>query len=78
MASDSPKPEKNSGEKGAWAQMAAYTHLGFIFPVATVAGWLFGSALDKWLHTNWLSIVGLLLGIVAGFVELIRTATKNS
>jgi F0F1-type ATP synthase assembly protein I len=35
-------------------------------------------ALDRWLHTNWLYIVGLILGIIAGFVELIRTAMKDS
>jgi F0F1-type ATP synthase assembly protein I len=52
--------------------------LAVIFPAATVVGWLIGVALDRWLHTTWLYIVGLLLGIVAGFVELIRTATRNS
>jgi ATP synthase protein I len=59
-------------------QMANYAQLAVIFPAATVVGWLIGVALDRWLHTTWLYIVGLLLGIVAGFVELIRTATKNS
>jgi F0F1-type ATP synthase assembly protein I len=33
---------------------------------------LVGLALDHWLHTHWLYLVGLILGIVAGFVELIR------
>ena len=59
-------------------QMANYAQLAVIFPAATVVGWLIGLALDRWLHTTWLYIVGLLLGIVAGFVELIRTAMKNS
>jgi F0F1-type ATP synthase assembly protein I len=58
--------------------MANYAQLAVIFPAATVVGWLIGVALDRWLHTTWLYIVGLLLGIVAGFVELIRTALKNS
>ena len=29
-------------------------------------------ALDRWLHTTWLYLAGLILGIIAGFVELIR------
>jgi len=58
--------------------MANYAQLAVIFPAATVVGWLIGVGLDRWLHTTWLYILGLLLGIVAGFVELIRTATKNS
>ena len=59
-------------------QMGNYAQLAFVFPAATVVGWLIGVGLDKWLHTTWIYIVGLLLGIVAGFVELIRTVSKNS
>ncbi len=70
----SPEPEK----KNQWVQMANYAQLAVVFPAATVIGWLIGSALDRWLHTTWLYIAGLILGIVAGFVELIRTAAKNS
>ena len=70
------KPDPD--ERNAWAQIANYAQLAFVFPAATVVGWLIGAALDKWLHTTWLYIVGLLLGIVAGFVELIRTVAKNS
>jgi F0F1-type ATP synthase assembly protein I len=65
-------------KKHSWVQMANYAQLAVIFPAATVVGWLIGVALDRWLHTTWLYIAGLLLGIVAGFVELIRTATRNS
>jgi len=74
MATDPQEPRK----KNYWVQMANYAQLAIVFPAATVIGWLIGLALDRWLHTTWLYIVGLLLGIVAGFVELIRTATKNS
>ena len=57
--------------------MANYAQLAILFPAATVVGWLIGAALDRWLHTTWLYIAGLILGIVAGFVELIRTAMKD-
>ena len=70
--------DKNSADKNNWAQMANYAQLAVVFPAATVVGWLIGTGLDKWLHTTWLYIVGLLLGIVAGFVELIRTVTRNT
>jgi F0F1-type ATP synthase assembly protein I len=58
--------------------MARYSQLALVLPAATMVGWLIGVALDKWLHTTWLYLVGLILGIVAGFVELIRTVTSNS
>jgi F0F1-type ATP synthase assembly protein I len=32
--------------------------------------------LDRWLHTSWLYLAGLLVGIVAGFIEVIRVASK--
>jgi F0F1-type ATP synthase assembly protein I len=58
-------------------QLANYSQLAFIFPATTVAGWLIGLGLDHWLHTTWLYLVGLILGIVAGFVELIRTVLSS-
>jgi F0F1-type ATP synthase assembly protein I len=58
--------------------MARYSQLALILPAATFVGWLIGAALDKWLHTTWLYLLGLILGIVAGFVELIRTVISNS
>jgi len=64
----------NSEKKNGWVQLAKYGQLAFVFPAATVAGWLVGEALDRWLHTTWLYLAGLILGIVAGFVELIRAA----
>lgn len=69
--------EQDPQKKNTWVQMANYGELAIIFPAATVVGWLLGAALDRWLHTTWLYIVGLLLGIAAGFVQLIRTALKN-
>jgi F0F1-type ATP synthase assembly protein I len=71
-------PSQEPKDKNFWVQMASYAQLAFVFPAATVIGWLIGLALDHWLHTTWLYLVGLILGIVAGFVELIRTAAKSS
>ena len=65
-------------KKSAWLQLARYSQLAFVLPAATLVGWLIGAALDRWLHTTWLYLAGLLLGIAAGFVELIRTVIKNS
>jgi F0F1-type ATP synthase assembly protein I len=67
----------SSNKKSIWVQMALYSQLAFIFPAATIGGWLLGLALDHWLHTTGLYLVGLILGIAAGFVELIRIATSS-
>jgi ATP synthase protein I len=71
--SDNDSPEK----KSSWVQLAKYSQLAVIFPAATFVGWLIGAALDRWLNTTWLYLAGLILGSVAGFVELIRTVTSS-
>ena len=72
-----PSGDDGTGQKSVLVQLARYSQLAFIFPAATFAGWLIGVGLDHWLHTTWLYLVGLILGIVAGFVELIRTVTSS-
>jgi F0F1-type ATP synthase assembly protein I len=72
-----PAGNDNSEKKNPLVQLARYSQLAFIFPAATVVGWLLGAALDKWLHTSWLYLAGLILGSIAGFVELIRLVTSS-
>jgi F0F1-type ATP synthase assembly protein I len=66
-----PDPPKQS----FLVQIARYSQLAFIFPAATFIGWIIGVGLDHWLHTTWLYLAGIILGSVAGFVELIRTVS---
>jgi F0F1-type ATP synthase assembly protein I len=73
----SGQDDNSKKERSTWIQMAKYSQLAFVFPAATVAGWLIGVALDRWLHTTWLYIAGLIVGIIAGFVELIRAALSS-
>jgi F0F1-type ATP synthase assembly protein I len=42
-----------------------------------VVGLLAGMALDHWLHTHWLYMAGLILGIVAGFIQLVRAGMSS-
>lgn len=49
-----------------------------MLPASTAIGYLIGYGLDRLFHTRFLSIVFLLLGIAAGFIELIRQVQKDS
>jgi F0F1-type ATP synthase assembly protein I len=69
-----PPPEK----KSAWAQIGDYASLGVAMPAMTVTGYFIGVGLDYLFGTHFLYIVFLIVGIVAGFVELYRVATRNS
>jgi ATP synthase protein I len=80
MSSKDPSPDKQNSkqEKSFWVQAARYSELALVLPAALVVGWLVGGLLDRWLHTTWLYLVGLLLGIAAGFISLIRTVMRDS
>jgi len=69
--------DERAGKRSFLVAVARYSQLAFVLPACTVVGWLVGVALDRWLHTTWIYLVGLLLGIVAGFVELVRTVISS-
>lgn len=74
----SPDDQNPNQKKNPWVQVGRYSQLALMLPAGIVVGWLLGSALDRWLHTSWISIVGLFLGIGAGMTELIRTVLRDS
>jgi ATP synthase protein I len=60
-------------------QFARLGAVGIELALSTVIGMLGGRWLDSKLSTApWLTILGLLLGVVAGFRSLIRAARKSS
>jgi ATP synthase protein I len=73
-----PEPQDPGRKENVWVQVSRYSQLALVLPSATVVGWLLGSVLDRWLHTGWISIVGLLLGSAAGLIEVIRTILRDT
>ncbi len=49
-----------------------------MLPVSTLVGYVIGYYLDKAFGTSWLRIVFLILGSVAGFVQLIRQIMRDT
>ena len=58
-------------------QLGKYYGLVFVLPVTVLVGYGIGYALDKFFHTGFLKIVFLLLGVVAGMIDLFRELTKD-
>lgn len=69
-------PDSNKNGKIKRVEIESYIQLGVLLPAATFIGWLFGHLLDVHFHTRWIYLVGLALGIAAGFVQLFRTVLK--
>ena len=53
------------------------TQIAFVMPAAVLIGWGLGALLDKWLHQNWIYIVGLVMGAAAGLFEAVRQALRE-
>ena len=55
-----------------------YTSLAFLLPAATFVGYAIGYLLDRAFHTHFLYIPFLILGIAAGFVQLVRQVLRDT
>ncbi len=58
--------------------VSEYTGLAFLLPVSTFVGYAIGYMLDKAFGTHFLYLVFLIIGIAAGFVQLIRQITRDT
>jgi F0F1-type ATP synthase assembly protein I len=81
MASNTPnpdlKPVKQSGVLDGVVRAERLLQIAFILPASVLVGWLVGAGLDKWLHRTWLYLPGLLVGAIAGFIEIFRLVLSN-
>lgn len=76
------KPDTKHGKDGADRGMIlrsvmkaeALVQIALVLPLSVVIGWAVGDFLDHKLHQSWIAIVGLFVGVVAGFVQVIRVA----
>ena len=69
--------DRDDGKQQGAVLWARYSQIAFIIPAAVVVGLLLGKLLDYWFHTHWLFLVGIIIGAIAGFVDMIRTVTRD-
>ena len=53
-------------------QAARYSDIAFMIPAGMIVGYLAGALLSRWLPSKWTIVTCVLVGVVAGFVEMIR------
>ncbi|MBB5065750.1 AtpZ/AtpI family protein [Granulicella mallensis] len=76
MADDGNIPKKPHGALGDLVKAESMVQLAIALPAGCLIGWLAGAAVDKHFHTSWVGVVGILLGAVAGFIQIFRTASR--
>jgi ATP synthase protein I len=66
-----------TGDPSAWKALGELSTIGLTLVIATIIGLAGGYYLDRWLGTSpWLTLIGLVFGIVAGFVNLFRSVKR--
>jgi len=72
-----PGSKNRQEDQKSWRQFAEYSGLAMAMPIAAVLGYVIGQWFDKTLGTSFLAVAGLLLGIAAGFVQLVSKAVRD-
>jgi ATP synthase protein I len=73
MADDA---KKKTGALGEVVKAESMIQLAIALPAGCLIGWLAGSWLDGHFHQGWMGIAGIVLGAVAGFVQIFTTAQR--
>jgi F0F1-type ATP synthase assembly protein I len=55
-----------------------YLSLAFLLPTSAMVGYVIGYLLDKAFGTHFLFLVFLILGIISGFLQLIRQVQRDT
>ena len=71
------KPAKGSkGALGDLVKAETMIQLAIALPAGCLIGWLLGSWLDRHFHQHWMGVAGIVLGAVAGFVQIFTMAAR--
>jgi ATP synthase protein I len=73
MADDGKKSGLGGG-LGDLVKAETMVQLALALPAGCLVGWFFGYEGDKHFHTGWMTIAGIALGAIAGFIQIYRTA----
>jgi F0F1-type ATP synthase assembly protein I len=71
------KPDRPRNDS-IWSQFGRYSTLAFLLPSAMFIGYVMGYLLDRLFGTTFLRIVFFFLGIIAGFVSMVRELSKTN
>ena len=64
------------GALGDLVKAESMIQLAIALPAGCLIGWLIGAWLDQHFHQGWMAIAGIVLGAVAGFIQIFVTASR--
>jgi F0F1-type ATP synthase assembly protein I len=57
--------------------LGKYLSLALTLPASVVAGYILGSLADHWLHVAFLRVIGIILGMAAGLIQIFRELARE-
>lgn len=57
--------------------LGKYLSLTLTLPASVAAGYILGALADHWLHISFLRVVGILLGMAAGLIQVFRELLRD-
>ena len=64
------------GVLGDLVKAESMLQVAIALPAGCLIGWLAGSWLDRHFHQEWISIAGIVLGAIGGFIQIFNVASK--
>jgi F0F1-type ATP synthase assembly protein I len=58
--------------------LGKYLSLGLSLPASVAAGYILGALADHWLHIPLLRAVGIMLGMAAGIVQILKELSRDA
>jgi ATP synthase protein I len=69
------EPDKKNGGLKDLVTAESMVQLALAIPAGCLVGWAFGTWLDHHFHQQWIAVTGIVLGAIAGFIQIYRTAS---
>jgi F0F1-type ATP synthase assembly protein I len=67
-----PKPDKSL------ILIGKYVSLALTLPASAAAGYILGALADDWLRSSFLRVIGIILGMTAGLVQIFRELNRDT
>ena len=58
--------------------LGKYLSLALTLPASVVAGYILGSVADHWVRSSFLRVVGIILGMIAGLIQIFRELNREA
>jgi F0F1-type ATP synthase assembly protein I len=58
--------------------LSKYLSLALTLPASVAAGYLLGAAADHWLHLPILRVIGIILGMAGGLIQILKELDRDA